>query len=280
MKKILLTLLITPFFVFAADKQNLSDQEIKEKIIGKWNMYEYGGQANIITYHDNGTVSFKVYICDNNAKKALFNGEYIKQYKVKNGSIYVGQLSIKDGFVDKLKVDNLKSPELRLIYDMPSYSYNKIEVNYLNTTNKDTLPFCKYNKENPFSSQIDIQKLQADLNLLQDNIIESFKKIIPKDLDEYTTLQDIYKINNELFYKLSVKKYSKANFINETFINETIRAFLRVSAVDKYCNIDESKPKILQQLKMIFPNGASYIYSIGDEKPLVIHVDNSSCQKQ
>ncbi|OCG03023.1 hypothetical protein [Gilliamella sp. wkB112] len=273
MKKILLILLIIPFFIFATDKQNLSDQEIKEKIIGKWNMYEFFDQANIITFHDNGTVSFKVYICDNNAKKALYNGEYIHQYKIENGAIYVGQLSIKDGFVQKLKVKSIDSSALRLIYDMPGYPSDKEEVNYLNTTNKDTLPFCKYNKENPFRIKVDNQKLQADLNLVQDKIIESFKKMIPKDLDEYTVLQDVYKNNNELFFKLSLKKVSK-----DGFNNEILRAFLKVSAVNKYCNMD-STLKILQQLKMIFPDGASYIYSVEDEKPFVVHVDDSSCQK-
>ena len=275
MKKILLILLIIPCIVFAADKQKLPDQELKEKIIGKWNMYEIGYEANIVTFYDNGTVTLKSYICDNDAKKALYNGETIKQYKIEDGIIYIGQLSIKDGFVSKLKVENIENSALKLIYDMPGYSYNKIEINYLNTTNKDTLPFCKYYKENPFSNQIDVQKLQANLNLLQDNIIETFKKIIPKDLDEYSILQDVYKKNNELFFKISVKKYTKDNFSDEI-----LKALLKVSAVDKYCNIDESKLKILQQLKMIFPNGVSYIYSIEDEKPFVIHMDKSSCPKQ
>ena len=152
---------------------------------------------------------------------------------------------------------------------------NKLEINFLNTTGKDTLPFCEFNTVNPFSHKVDRKKLQDYLNILQDKIIEGFKKQTPKDLDEYTVLQDVYKNNNELFFKLTIKNTS----IKDSN-DETLKAFLTVFAVDKYCNIDKSDNKVLQRIKFIFSNGASYVYSIDNGEPLIIHVDNSNCQKQ
>ena len=273
MKKILLILLIIPFFVFSTNKHSFSDKEIKEKIIGKWNMYQVGHYTHIITFYEDGKVSYKTYICNNNVQKALYDGEQFKQYKVQDGVIYLGELLVEDGFVEKLKVKNTENSMLRLVYDMPDYFSDKLEMDFLNTTGKDTLPFCEFNTANPFSNEVR-KKNQFNLNILQDKIIESIKKIIPKDLDEYTVLQDVYKNNNELFYKLTLKNSSKKDFDDETF-----RAFLGVFVVDKYCNIEKSTNKILQHLKIIFPKGVSYIYSFENEEPFVIHVDQSSCPK-
>ena len=275
MKKILLILLMIPFFVFANDKQSLSNQEIKQKIIGKWNMYQIGQRAQIVTFYDDGKVSYKTYICNDNSQKALYDGEFFKQYKVEDGIIYLGELLVEDGYIEKLKVENIEDTRLKLVYDMPDYFYNKLEINFLNTTGKDTLPFCEFNTVNPFSHKVDRKKFQDNLHTLQDKIIEGFKKQTPKDLDVYTVLQDVYKNNNELFFKLTIK-----NFSIKDANDETLKAFLSVFAVDKYCDIDKSDNKILQRLKNIFPNGASYVYSFDNGEPLVIHVDNSSCQKQ
>lgn len=106
---------------------------------------------------------------------------------------------------------------------------NKLEINFLNTTGKDTLPFCEFNTVNPFSHKVDRKKFQDNLHTLQDKIIEGFKKQTPKDLDEYTVLQDVYKNNNELFFKLTIKNTS----IKDSN-DETLKAFLTVFAVDKY----------------------------------------------
>lgn len=119
------------------------------------------------------------------------------------------------------------------------------------------------------------EKNQAELDLVQDRVIENFKKIVPKDLNEHTVLQDVYKNNNELFYKLSLKNVSK-----DDFNDETSRAILRRDAITKYCDTSEDANKMLKLSKQAFINGVSYVYSIEDDKPFVIHVDNSSCQKQ
>lgn len=273
MKKYFILFFLLPFFVFASEDKNLTDEQIKEKIIGKWNMFEIARQANIVTYYDNGTVSLETYICDNNAKKALYAGEQIQQYKIKDGYIHTGQF-IENGFVYKMKVVDLESPALVLIYDMPDYAYDKIELNYLKTTNMDSLPFCKYNIEKP--AKIENNKLgyQADLDLIQDKFIETVKGILPKDLDEYTTLNDVYKSNNELFYKIDLKNISK-----EAFNDEVFKPFLRIFAINQYCNEDKSKEKIYQKIKVAFPKGNTYIYSYEDEEPFVVHVDKSSCQE-
>lgn len=155
MKKILLIFLIIPFFVFANDKQSLSNQEIKQKIIGKWNMYQIGQRAQIVTFHDDGKVSYKTYICNDNSQKALYDGEIFKQYKVEDGIIYLGELLVEDGYIEKLKVENIEDNRLKLVYDMPDYFYNKLEINFLNTTGKNALPFCEFNTVNPFSHKVD-----------------------------------------------------------------------------------------------------------------------------
>ncbi|OCG22447.1 hypothetical protein A9G11_07105 [Gilliamella sp. wkB108] len=114
-----------------------------------------------------------------------------------------------------------------------------------------------------------------ELNSIQDRVIETWKKIVPQNLNEYTVLQDVYKDNNELFLQLSLKNVSK-----DDFNDETSRATLRRNAITKYCDTSENVNIMLKLSKKGFPNGLSYVYSIGDDKPFVIHVDNSSCQKQ
>lgn len=119
------------------------------------------------------------------------------------------------------------------------------------------------------------EKIQPKVNLLQDKIIETLKKTVPRDIDEYTVLQDVYKNNDELFYILSLKNVSKDDFNDEAF-----RAFFRRKTITKYCDTSKKENDILQVSQLAFTNGASYIYSFGDEKPFVIHVDHSSCPKQ
>lgn len=272
LKKYFILFFLLPFSVFANENKSLTDEEIKEKIIGKWNMFEIGRQANIVTYYDNGTVNLKTYICDNRAKKALYAGEQITQYKIKDGYIYTGEF-IEDGFVNKLKVVDMKNSRLVLIYDMPDYAYDKIELIYSKTTNMDSSPFCKFRIDKPTKIENNKLEYQADLDLIQDIFIENIKKTLPKDLDEYTTLNDVYKNNNELFYKVDIKNISKKAFDDEVF-----RPFLRILAINKYCNTDKSNQKIYQTMKAAFPKGNTYIYSYEDEKPFVVHVDKSSCE--
>lgn len=124
-------------------------------------------------------MNLKTYIYDNRAKKALYADEQIKQYKIKDGFIYTGEF-IENGFVNKLKIVDMKSSRLVLIYDMPDYAYDKIELIYSKTTNMDSLPFCKFRIDKP--TKIENNKLgyQADLDLIQDKFIENIKKYFQK----------------------------------------------------------------------------------------------------
>lgn len=93
--------------------------------------------------------------------------------------IYTGEF-IENEFVNKLKVVDMKSSRLVLIYDMPDYAYDKIELIYSKTTNMDSLPFCKFRIDKP--TKIENNKLgyQADLDLIQDKFIENIKKYFQK----------------------------------------------------------------------------------------------------
>lgn len=108
-----------------------------------------------------------------------------------------------------------------------------------------------------------------DVDVSQYSVINPVKKNLPIEIDELTTLFDIFAEKNRINYQYRVKNTpTQALLLPSTL--ETIRNNL----LSDYCR---DTPEI-KTLKNIFPNGANYHYYVDNEEVIIVELKLSDCQ--
>lgn len=112
-------------------------------------------------------------------------------------------------------------------------------------------------------------KPNNDLLTSQNLEINAVKNELPIEIDELTTLFDVFADNNIIHYKYSVKNTP----IQALLLTSTLDT-LRSNLLDDYCqNVPQMK-----ELKNVFPNGAHYHYFIDNEEIIIVELNPDDCQ--
>lgn len=125
----------------------MSDEQIKKDIVGLWMMVEAYGQANVVHYDNKGIATLHLFICDSENENFQYKGYDRYNYKIENGSVVMKHLD-RD-FTSKQTVSELGSLFMKMKYDMPEHSFDKIELSYVNA--KEIRPICTYMVNNFFN---------------------------------------------------------------------------------------------------------------------------------
>lgn len=112
-------------------------------------------------------------------------------------------------------------------------------------------------------------KPNNDLLTSQNLEINAVKNELPIEIDELTTLFDVFADNNIIHYKYRVKNTPKQALLLTSTLDT-----LRSNLLDDYCqNVPQMK-----ELKNVFPNGAHYHYFIDNEEIIIVELNPDDCQ--
>lgn len=112
-------------------------------------------------------------------------------------------------------------------------------------------------------------KPNNDLLASQNLEINAVKNELPIEIDELTTLFDVFADNNIIHYKYRVKNTPKQALLLTSTLDT-----LRSNLLDDYCqNVPQMK-----ELKNVFPNGAHYHYFINNEEIIIVELNPDDCQ--
>lgn len=112
-------------------------------------------------------------------------------------------------------------------------------------------------------------KPNNDLLTSQNLEINAVKNELPIEIDELTTLFDVFADNNIINYKYRVKNTPKQALLLTSTLDT-----LRSNLLDDYCqNVPQMK-----ELKNVFPNGAHYHYFIDNEEIIIVELNPDDCQ--
>ena len=112
-------------------------------------------------------------------------------------------------------------------------------------------------------------KPNNDLRASQNLEINAVKNELPIEIDELTTLFDVFADNNIIHYKYRVKNTPKQALLLTSTLDT-----LRSNLLDDYCqNVPQMK-----ELKNVFPNGAHYHYFINNEEIIIVELNPDDCQ--
>lgn len=112
-------------------------------------------------------------------------------------------------------------------------------------------------------------KPNNDLLASQNLEINAVKNELPIEIDELTTLFDVFADNNIIHYKYRVKNTPKQALLLTSTLDT-----LRSNLLDDYCqNVPQMK-----ELKNVFPNGAHYHYFIDNEEIIIVELNPDDCQ--
>lgn len=112
-------------------------------------------------------------------------------------------------------------------------------------------------------------KPNNDLLTSQNLDINAVKNELPIEIDELTTLFDVFADNNIIHYKYRVKNTPKQALLLTSTLDT-----LRSNLLDDYCqNVPQMK-----ELKNVFPNGAHYHYFIDNEEIIIVELNPDDCQ--
>lgn len=110
-----------------------------------------------------------------------------------------------------------------------------------------------------------------DLLTSQNLEINAVKNELPIEIDELTTLFDVFADNNSINYKYRVKNTPKQALLLTSTLDT-----LRSNLLNDYCqNVPQMK-----ELKNVFPNGANYHYFINDEEIVIVELNPDDCQSE
>ncbi|MFQ1019402.1 hypothetical protein ACGH6R_06265 [Gilliamella sp. CG13] len=119
------------------------------------------------------------------------------------------------------------------------------------------------------SSADSLTKPNNDLLASQNLEINAVKNELPIEIDELTTLFDVFADNNIIHYKYRVKNTPKQALLLTSTLDT-----LRSNLLDDYCqNVPQMK-----ELKNVFPNGAHYHYFINNEEIIIVELNPDDCQ--
>lgn len=111
-------------------------------------------------------------------------------------------------------------------------------------------------------------KPNNDLLASQNLEINAVKNELPIEIDELTTLFDVFADNNIIHYKYRVKNTPKQALLLTSTLDT-----LRSNLLDDYCqNVPQMK-----ELKNVFPNGAHYHYFIDNEEIIIVELNPDDC---
>lgn len=111
-------------------------------------------------------------------------------------------------------------------------------------------------------------KPNNDLLTSQNLEINAVKNELPIEIDELTTLFDVFADNNIINYKYRVKNTPKQALLLTSTLDT-----LRSNLLDDYCqNVPQMK-----ELKNVFPNGAHYHYFIDNEEIIIVELNPDDC---
>lgn len=118
------------------------------------------------------------------------------------------------------------------------------------------------------SSADSLTKPNNDLLTSQNLEINAVKNELPIEIDELTTLFDVFADNNIINYKYRVKNTPKQALLLTSTLDT-----LRSNLLDDYCqNVPQMK-----ELKNVFPNGAHYHYFINNEEIIIVELNPDDC---
>ena len=112
-------------------------------------------------------------------------------------------------------------------------------------------------------------KPNNDLRASQNLEINAVKNELPIEIDELTTLFDVFADNNIIHYKYRVKNTPKQALLLTSTLDT-----LRSNLLDDYC---QTVPQ-MKELKNVFPNGAHYHYFIDNEEIIIVELNPDDCQ--
>lgn len=107
-------------------------------------------------------------------------------------------------------------------------------------------------------------------NVGQEFTIKMMKKELPIEYDEYTTLTDVYAIDDMLVYKYDFKGLDEEILKSKEYQDD-----VREDLVIEYCNDNED----INSVKKAFPNGLKFIYFLNNKEVSSITVNPGDCKK-
>jgi hypothetical protein len=141
-------------------------------------------------------------------------------------------------------------------------------ISHASPQSKDKLEQLKAQSTPDKIEEFKNRSLYDDAAQGKQRIVNKIKAMLPVMVDEVTMLVDVFVDNNTIGYKYEIKGTPK-----EVFLLPETEKDLHDILIKNYC---QDIPE-LKMLRLLFPEGARYIYFFGGEEAFSIDVAVSDC---